>query len=490
MIAGMGVNWRAQNNDAINFGSSHMVFELELLHFVSIFGKIMLRISSVARYIAKRPCNVKSMATLATTEEFPLSAALSPKSPSKAIITESTLSSGIKLVSRDASNGNISIKIVVKGGSRAESLSEKGAAHFLSVTAFSGHGKRSGIRMMRDLENLGAQVSSTSDREKITYDFTVLNDKVGEAFTAVAEAVTLPLNANYLMDERKETAQLAYDAKSTSPQIILSELLHESIFGEASPLGSSLYASNIDNVSYESLLQYRSKQFLAGNVTVIGSGIAHSALQSLVEGNICLPSGSTPVAVSPYTGGEMRHRSDLGGVTHAALAFPVSGNNAVKVASVISAVLKSRLSSSSTKGYNLTAFNTSYSTATVAGVYTMSNPQSVGANLQLAADELRAIASGAAKSQIELAKSQLTLAATLALENGSAATALAAAVSIGQSTASSTDYKSVDTSAVETAAKEMLAAIPSYAVYGNTAGVSSYNTVTALCRATGVVPGL
>jgi hypothetical protein len=59
------------------------------------------------------------------------------------------------------------IKFTIASGSRAESLSEKGAAHLLAVSAFAGTGKRSGLRLIRDLENLGATVRASADREKV-----------------------------------------------------------------------------------------------------------------------------------------------------------------------------------------------------------------------------------------------------------------------------------------------------------------------------------
>lgn len=61
----------------------------------------------------------------------------------------------------------VSINFAVLCGSRAESLSEKGAAHLLSVAAFAGTGKRSGLRLMRDLEDMGAVVGASVDREKV-----------------------------------------------------------------------------------------------------------------------------------------------------------------------------------------------------------------------------------------------------------------------------------------------------------------------------------
>ena len=53
------------------------------------------------------------------------------------------------------------------GGSSAEELSQKGAAHLLSTAVLAGTNKRSGLRLTRDLENLGARISSKADREKV-----------------------------------------------------------------------------------------------------------------------------------------------------------------------------------------------------------------------------------------------------------------------------------------------------------------------------------
>ena len=63
------------------------------------------------------------------------------------------------------------VKFTIAGGSRAESMAEKGATQLLSTAAFAGTSKRSGLKLMRDLENMGAVASSSFDREKVqTYN--------------------------------------------------------------------------------------------------------------------------------------------------------------------------------------------------------------------------------------------------------------------------------------------------------------------------------
>jgi predicted Zn-dependent peptidase len=62
----------------------------------------------------------------------------------------------------------------ILAGSGSENLNEKGSAHMLAVSAFGGTAKRSGLRIVRDLENIGAKFTATADREKVTFLFILL----------------------------------------------------------------------------------------------------------------------------------------------------------------------------------------------------------------------------------------------------------------------------------------------------------------------------
>lgn len=80
----------------------------------------------------------------------------------------------------------------ILGGSGAESPSQKGSAQLLAAAAFAGTDKRSGIRLCRDLENLGAKIASSADKQKISISVSVLADKVEAAVKAVGEAILSP----------------------------------------------------------------------------------------------------------------------------------------------------------------------------------------------------------------------------------------------------------------------------------------------------------
>ena len=44
-------------------------------------------------------------------------------------------------------------------------------------------------------------------------------------------------------------------------------MLHEAAYGEDSPLGGSLYAYNLNKLTAEDIMQYRSHNYNANNVT-------------------------------------------------------------------------------------------------------------------------------------------------------------------------------------------------------------------------------
>ena len=106
--------------------------------------------------------------------------------------------------------------------------------------------------------------------------------------------------------------------------LVSMQLLHEAAFGENTPLGSTLLSTSLDNVDENSVLSFRSENFKTGNFVISADGLSHDTLKEVVECQFHgLSTGRTSVAASPYIGGDIRVRADLGGVTYVGLAFPV-----------------------------------------------------------------------------------------------------------------------------------------------------------------------
>jgi predicted Zn-dependent peptidase len=188
-------------------------------------------------------------------------------------------------------------------------------------------------------------------------------------------------------------------------------LLHEAAYGETAPLGGSLFAQNVDRLSYKEVLDYRQKHFVADNIVVTASGISHEKLTSLVEQHIIggklnskasvhtdielevgqIRVAATPTAslsaASPYIGGEVKLRQDLGGESHIGLAFPVPVGDAVKPFLVLNALLAQKFGE-----HNV--FLNSYSRGGISGYYSSGDAVALGAKLEAVITEIKAIASG------------------------------------------------------------------------------------------------
>lgn len=136
---------------------------------------------------------------MVTSEEFPHKEIVGRKSVPAAIHKQATFDNGVRVVTRERDSAVVSLKFAVLGGSSTETSAQKGAAHFLSTTAFAGNRNESGLRIVRFLESLGANFSASADREKIVYDVAVLADKVEPVFASIIRAIASGPHSNYVV---------------------------------------------------------------------------------------------------------------------------------------------------------------------------------------------------------------------------------------------------------------------------------------------------
>ena len=75
----------------------------------------------------------------------------------------------------------------------------KGSAQLLASAAFTDTKKSMSIRLVRDLENLGAVFGSEADREKITYSLSVPSENAECAFGVMSQFFTSGPRGSYLV---------------------------------------------------------------------------------------------------------------------------------------------------------------------------------------------------------------------------------------------------------------------------------------------------
>ena len=125
---------------------------------------------------------------------------------------------------------------------------------------------------------------------------------------------------------------------------------------------ASRFNDDVHDLSDSVVDQFHKANFVAGNVVVAGTGVKHEDLVRWSELHLkSLPTAApTPVVNTPYLGGYLQSRRNLGGKTYLSLAFPQPADT--KAYCVLRNVLRNKLSES----------------AATAGVTVFSSPRSDG----------------------------------------------------------------------------------------------------------------
>lgn len=397
-----------------------------------------------------------------------------PAAAVPATFSESTLSNGAKVVTRQSANAAVAyLKFALTGGSRLESPAEKGAARLLSWTAFNaGSASRSGLSLMRSIETLGAVVSASADREKIVFGCEVGSENVNQVIPLLVEGIFSAPELPHVTLERQESVGLLC---APCP---LMELVHEAAYGGGSALG--LPSKDGANVSLADVASFRKKAFVGSNLVVSavgGSGLHEQIVKALevLSSNAAIPNGkafSLPANEQKFVGGFVRQRdvdADADDIS-ASVAFPSSANH--KANSILTALLNA-----SGAGDGVHFFSRAYSGGAAAVIGFSVSEADVSAGIASALKSIKSIASGGGDgavlaAQVESAARAMTLEHTRALErNGSdaAQTMLAASLQgvAAKNYAASIDFRAVSAADVVAAARTLLASTPAYAVHGS-----------------------
>ena len=233
------------------------------------------------------------------------------------------------------------------------------------------------------------------------------------AFERVAETIVLPPKNKFVISDCFGAASIAYDSLANTPKQLLSELLHEAAYGEATPMGSSTFATDLHHLAPEAVLAYRQHQYTANNLVIASSGLSHANLKTLSEKYLkSLVAGAARPVSSPYTGGDAKLKGDYNGKTYCALAFPVV--NPTKPYNVLRVLLNNKLNktfNSTSNTGEVTTFYAPYTNAGLWGVYATGTSATISNKLlEAAIVELKAISNNTiSASDLENAKNQVCI---------------------------------------------------------------------------------
>jgi len=266
-------------------------------------------------------------------------------------IEETTLPSGLRVLSVDRASPILSLSLFVKAGSRYETRSTSGATHFLKYFAGQNNSMKSGLRLVRDLEHYGSTVDVSFDREYIGYHIALARyEKIEVQIAAeTLRFILSPLLQEYEVDRLRDVVRLDSETQDVTRQLL--ESAHAVAFRDQG-LGLPLFApqSSVESLDPRHLQRHLANNFLSKNMTIVGTGLPHETLCRIVgilfsrefnHGAQNFPElarlgsldvESPPIQESRWVGGEMRH-AGLGG-TNVLVAYPGAARNSKEEAAL------------------------------------------------------------------------------------------------------------------------------------------------------------
>ncbi|PHT52140.1 putative mitochondrial-processing peptidase subunit alpha-1 [Capsicum baccatum] len=296
----------------------------------------LTRFSSSAAVAATKPSGglfswiTGNTSSAVTPLDFPLNdVKLSPPlpdyvEPAKTQIT--TLANGLKVASEASVNPAASIGLYVDCGSIYETPASYGATHLLERMAFKSTLNRSHLRVVREIEAIGGNVTASASREHMIYTYDALKTYVPQMVEMLVDSVRNPAFLDWEVKEQLEKVKAEISEYSKNPQHLLLEAVHSA--GYAGPYGNSLMATEatINRLNSKGLEDFVAENYTAPRMVLAASGVEHEELLKVAEPLLSdLPKAATTGEPKPvYVGGDYRRHAESE-MTHFALAFEVPG---------------------------------------------------------------------------------------------------------------------------------------------------------------------
>ncbi|KAK4167316.1 putative mitochondrial precursor of cytochrome b-c1 complex subunit 2 [Cladorrhinum sp. PSN259] len=244
-------------------------------------------------------------------------AAASPKAS-----YEPTTIAGVKVAARDDNGPTTRLAIVAKAGTRYEPL--PGLTVGLEEFAFKNTQKRSALRINREAELLGGQLTAYHTREALVLQANFLREDLPYFTELLAEVVSQTRYTTHEFHEEVKDLIHLKQTKITPPAVAL-DAAHSVAFH--SGLGAPLYPTPsvpVDSYLNEhAVAAFAEAAYTKANIAIVADGASEAGLQKWVEPffkSVPAQGPAVTTSAAKYHGGETRISSVAG--NSVVIAFP------------------------------------------------------------------------------------------------------------------------------------------------------------------------
>ncbi|XP_020588140.1 mitochondrial-processing peptidase subunit alpha-like [Phalaenopsis equestris] len=237
-----------------------------------------------------------------------------------------TLPNGVKIASETSPNPAASIGLYVDSGSIYETPDSFGTTQLLERMAFKSTTNRSHLRIVREVEAIGGNVSASASREQMGYTCDALKTYVPQMVELLIDSVRNAVFLDWEVNEQVSKLKAETVEASSNPQALLLEAIHSAGYSGALAIPLIASESTLNNLNGSILEQFLVENYTAPRIVLAASGVEHEELVKIAEPLLSdLSKTARPEEPkSVYVGGEYRRQADVT-VAHLALAFEVPG---------------------------------------------------------------------------------------------------------------------------------------------------------------------
>ncbi|MEM7422454.1 MAG: pitrilysin family protein, partial [Pseudomonadota bacterium] len=356
-----------------------------------------------------------------------------------------TLSNGFRVATeRMPGLASASIGVWVDAGTRHETASQNGIAHFLEHMAFKGTSRRTALQIAEEIEDVGGYLNAYTSRERTAYYARVLGQDVPLALDIIGDILRDPaLAENEIETERGVILQEIGQSRDT-PDDIIFDWLQETAFPDQ-PMGRAILGPPecVRAFGRDDLSAFIGSHYHPGRMILAAAGdVDHDDLVRRA-GDIFgdMPGGGTNgVDKAAYTGGEHRVEKDLE-QAHFALALQGPGYRdddyfSAQIAAIaLGGGMASRLFQEAREKrglcYSIFAQNAAWAETGVMMIYAGTGGEEIGDLVDLTASELARASEDISEYEIARARAQTKAGMVMGLESPSSrAERMAATLSI------------------------------------------------------------
>ncbi|XP_020278498.1 cytochrome b-c1 complex subunit 2, mitochondrial [Pseudomyrmex gracilis] len=313
-------------------------------------------------------------------------------------------SNKVTVVAVDNNSPVAQVSIAFRAGSRNETYDTQGTAHHLRIAAGLTTSRSTTFGITRNIQQLGGNLTATTDRESIAYTLQVTRNNLDQALTFLEDVATQQVFKPWEISD--QLPRLRYELSMIPETTRVLELLHKAAYRTG--LGYSLYSPKrqLGRINTETLQHFVNTWFTGSKCAVVATGVSLADLSKFAS-NLNVSSEDVAAQAAKYHGGELRKErfSDLATVAVAveapgldkekdALACAVLQRAAgtgprVKWGTSVSPLQRDASGAASADQFAISAFNASYSDSGLFGFVLSSVPSVAGSVTKAATAYLR-----------------------------------------------------------------------------------------------------